>query len=256
MHVDEAIGRHVAQVNRCNQRGGRMLSVVDLIDAGSISPHLAAYALAAIGGGASFLVGARPGGAGKTTVMGALLNFVPAGVELVAADGPAAIAAGLEASAGPRCYVCHEIGSGPYYAYLWDDRLRAYFELPEAGHMLAANLHADTYQQARDQICGDNGVSKEALRRMNLMFFMAVRPSASGVRRRIEAVWESDSRGPHRRVFTAGQAVRPTMLATAEAIQRARRTIDSLTGSTRSIRQVRAAILADRDQPDAAHPAT
>ena len=49
-----------------------MLSVVDLIDAGTISVDLAAYSLAAISQGASFLVGAMPGGAGKTTVMGAL----------------------------------------------------------------------------------------------------------------------------------------------------------------------------------------
>ena len=41
------------------------------------------YALAAIGNGASFMVGANPGGAGKTTVMGALLNLVPDDAELV-----------------------------------------------------------------------------------------------------------------------------------------------------------------------------
>jgi hypothetical protein len=61
-----------------------MLSIVDLIEAGTMSREVAAYSLAAIGAGASFMVGALPGGAGKTTVMGALLNFVPLGVPLVA----------------------------------------------------------------------------------------------------------------------------------------------------------------------------
>lgn len=44
-----------------------MLSIVDLVEAGTFTPDLAAYSLAAIGSGASFLVGADPGGAGKTT---------------------------------------------------------------------------------------------------------------------------------------------------------------------------------------------
>ena len=88
MPVD--IGQHCAEIERCNQRGGRMLSIVDLIEAGTFSRDLAAYSLAAIGDGASFMVGALPGGAGKTTAMGALLNFVPRDVSLVAADGEAA----------------------------------------------------------------------------------------------------------------------------------------------------------------------
>jgi hypothetical protein len=58
------IQAHCRQIARCNQRGGRMLSIVDLIEAGTITPELAAYSLAAIGSGASFLVGAMPGGAG------------------------------------------------------------------------------------------------------------------------------------------------------------------------------------------------
>lgn len=60
---------HCAEIERCNQRGGRMLSIVDLIEAGTMTRELAAYSLAAIGAGASFMVGALPGGAGKTTVI-------------------------------------------------------------------------------------------------------------------------------------------------------------------------------------------
>ena len=59
------------------------------------------------------------GGAGKTTVMGALLNFVPAEVQLVPADGSSAIERGSREREPRRCFVCHEIGSGSYYAYLW-----------------------------------------------------------------------------------------------------------------------------------------
>jgi len=247
--IDDDVRRHCREIDACNQRGGRMLSIVDLIAPGTIGPELAAYSLAAIGRGASFLVGALPGGAGKTTVMGALLNFVPADVELRPADGTAAIQHGLGAREPRCCYICHEIGGGPYYAYLWGAELRAYFELPAAGHMLATNLHADTYDQAREQICGDNGVPEEALRRMSLMYFLAIGRRGVAARRRIVAVWESDGREPHRPVFGADGAggVGPSALVSAAELAEARRAIDGLrTGGERTIEDVRAAIVAAR----------
>ncbi len=246
MTIDE-VRRHCAEIDRCNQRGGRMLSIVDLLDAQTLDADLAAYCLAAIGRGASFLVGAVPGGAGKTTVMGALLNFVPPDVELVPADGMAAIQRGADNSHPRCCYICHEIGSGPYYAYLWGDQLRAYLELPEAGHMVATNLHADTYAQASEQICTSNGVSEAALRRMNLMLFLSVRRRGLGLRRRIEQVWESDGRAEHRLVFAADASASPaesTRLVSEADISIARKTIDALAASgARRIEKVRAAIL-------------
>jgi hypothetical protein len=175
------IQAHCTEINRCNQRGGRMLSVVDLVEAGTITRDIAAYSLAAIGNGASFMVGAQPGGAGKTTVMGALLNFVPTTVQLIPAHGMDIINQGLRAPEPRCCFICHEIGDGHYYAYLWGDVLRRYFDLPAEGHMLATNLHADTYEQAREQVCGDNGVPTADFQRMNLVYFLSV-----------------DSRGPNR----------------------------------------------------------
>jgi len=224
-----------------------MLSVVDLIEAKTMKPELAAYALAAIGRGASFLVGASPGGAGKTTVMGALLNFVPCDIELAPADSLAAIERARRAAAPRRCYICHEIGSGPYYAYLWGDELRAYFDLPRAGHMLAANLHADTFDEARGQICADNGVAEPALRRMNLMFFLSVRSAGWDYERRIETVWESDGSGPHRLVFKAGDGASPadtSMLVSKQDLAKAQRIINRLLDSgVRTIEKVRAFLL-------------
>ena len=69
-------------VKRSNQRGGRMLSVVDLIEAGTLSVNQAAWILERVLNGSSWLVGARPGGAGKTTVMSAILAMVPAGTRV------------------------------------------------------------------------------------------------------------------------------------------------------------------------------
>jgi len=85
------------QIEQLNQRGGRMLSIVDLILAGTISVEMSAYAMRAIHRGASLLTGARPGGAGKTTLMAALLSFLPPGVPIVTVDRSRVIADGLRA---------------------------------------------------------------------------------------------------------------------------------------------------------------
>ena len=181
--------------------------------------------------------------------MGALLNFVPPDVPLLPADGAAAIAGGRANPAPRRCYICHEIGAGPYYAYLWGQDLRDYFDLPAAGHILATNLHADTFQQARDQICRDNAVPAPALRRMNLMFFLEVTRDAGRTRRRIVTAWESDGLAPHRQVYDAdGNAAGPvaSSLAPPAAQAQARQTLDRLlAGGARTIEQVRAALVAD-----------
>ena len=201
--MTDPIQRHCRELDRCNQRGGRMLSVFDLLAAGTLDLDLAAYLMARISRGASFMVGAVPGGAGKTTVMCALLNLVPAQVELVAAT-PEAVSRASEVGSGPPyCYICHEIGAGSYFAYLWDEDLRRYCGLASVGHMLATNLHADDPEQAQDQVCRQNGVPKADFHRFHLLVFLGVEGDYWNVRRRISAVYESDGADRHRLVYEA-----------------------------------------------------
>ncbi len=253
--IRREVREHAAEIEACNQRGGRMLSVVDLVEAGTLTPALAAYAWAAIGSGASFVVGAMPSGAGKTTVMGALLNFVPPGTRLCTADGIAAIRHGLGHPEPRRCYICHEISDAPYYGYLWGRDLRAWFELAEVGHLLASNLHADSFLEAHEQICGENAVPEEAFRRLNLLFFLSIGHEGEGLDRRIVEVWESDGRGAHRCVYEfhdaegRDPAAGSLLVDPAEAAE-ARRDLDELLGSgLRTIEEVRAFVL-DRRRPD------
>ena len=199
---DEEIEGHCAEIERCNQRGGRMLSLVDLLRSATVDLDLAAHLATVVCRGASFLVGALPGGAGKTTVMYALLNFVPPDRRLIAADSLATIRRGLaSADSEPLCYICHEIGSGPYYAYLWGQGARDFFALPAAGQMIATNLHADTLDQCRRQLCEENGVRPDDFHRCRLCLFLVHTGSWSHSRRRIATVYESDGHGPHQLVW-------------------------------------------------------
>lgn len=134
-----------------------MLSLIDLVERETITIERASWLTARIQEGASWLVGARPGGAGKTAIMCALLAMLPE-------DEPVHLAnpgTGWE-SAGPgQCILAYEIGSGSYDAYVWGEELRRMAALGVSGARLVSNLHADTREQARAQLVDENGVSEQ-----------------------------------------------------------------------------------------------
>ncbi|UCF14582.1 MAG: hypothetical protein JSW59_14300 [Phycisphaerales bacterium] len=241
----DAIARHCQELNRCNQRGGRMLSIFDLLAAKTLDLDLAAYLMARISKGASFMVGAAPGRAGKTTVMCALLNFVPVDVSLAAATPEAVRRAADQAVVRRVCYVCHEIGSGPYYAYLWSDALRTYCELSERGHMLATNLHADDISQARSQVCGTNGVPTDHFNSFELLIFLRVGGGYSGARRWIDLVYSSDGSSEHELVFTTAKnsGASPTIHADPGYVAACRDFLGETAAQSRTIEQTRECVI-------------
>ncbi len=202
--MDNEVVLHCNEIHRCNQRGGRMLSVFDLLEKGTIDIELAGFALYWISQGASFLVGANPGGAGKTTVMGALLNFVPPDVRLVPATEQE-IVNGLTQKNDKKCvYICHEIGAGHWFAYLWSSALQNYFQLLDFGHILATNLHADDIDEAHNQICFENRVPENYFQRINLMFYLHI---LRGYQRQIEKVYFSTGDKKHQLVYGKSEKI-------------------------------------------------
>ncbi len=189
---------HCREINRCNQRGGRMLSIFDLIERGTIDINLASFSLYYISQGYSFLVGANPGGAGKTTVMGALLNLIPPGIDLYPATEDVITEALKKHYSKKSCFICHEIGSGHWFAYLWGTNLKNYFKLLDYGHILASNLHADDIDEAYSQICIENRIPLEYFRKINLMYFIKILP---GYRRIINKVYLSEGTYEHTLIY-------------------------------------------------------
>ncbi len=193
MEGSREITEHVREIERCNQRGGRFLSIVDLLDAGTVDLDIASLLGASILKGNSFLVGALPGGAGKTTVMGALLNFVPPSYTLAAAT-EGVPAEGLKDTGPETCFICHEIGQGHYFAYLWGRDIQDFFRLPATRHMAATNLHADTLDQARGIVCSGCGVDEALFSQWPLSVFLDVSSGRMKTKRRVRAVWEQGGR--------------------------------------------------------------
>ena len=219
-----------------------MLSVFDLLAARTLDLDLAAYLMARISRGSSFMVGSVPGGAGKTTVMCALLNFVPLDTPLFAATRQAVDRA---TKPPPRaCYICHEIGSGPYFAYLWADALQAYCRLSEYGHILAANLHADDMEQARDQICGANNVPVCDFNRFELFVFLRIDGDYFKTDRWIEEVYSGNGSSEHALIYSANQDKRITpqvkgYLADSHYVDACREFLRTMPANVRTIEQTR-----------------
>ena len=182
-------------IDSLNQRGGRMLSLVDLLAAGTLNLDMAAEMAYVAAGGGSFLTAAGPGGVGKTALMGAALGFLAPGTEIVTIEGRRT----LEDLGPPpdhlQCLVAHEIGAGSYYGYLWGPAVARYFEVAMApGRSLASNLHAETYEEAVAQLTYQPlGVSHEALGWVDLLAFMTAR----GGKRRVSALWDTDGQTGH-----------------------------------------------------------
>ena len=198
------IERHnYREIELLNQRGGRTLSIVDLVRAGTLNVPMAAYAMRAIERGASILTAARPGGAGKTTLLQSLLHLLLPGVRLVTVDRPQRIATALATiDVEPECYLVHEIGDGHWFGYLWGPTVAEYAELVHGPRRIASCLHADTLDELI-QILGSPplGVAPEALGRIGLILFMHVSRSQVGYRRRVATLYEADADGIHRLRF-------------------------------------------------------
>ena len=192
-HTLEAHNR--SAIEGLNQRGGRMLSLIDLIKARTVSLELASEMVFVVSHRGSFLTAAGPGGVGKTTLMGALLAFLPPDTEIVTVETTATLKPiGRPETSHPQCLMVHEIGSGFYYGYLWGQAVAEYFALQQATRPLASNLHAVTYGQARALLTGPTlNVAAAHFAQVDLLAFM----SKNCGERRVATVWQADGRGAH-----------------------------------------------------------
>lgn len=206
-----------------NQRGGRPLSLVDLIEANTVDLEVAATLAGAVSCGASFLTAARPGNAGKSTLLAALAAFVPAGRRIVTVDDGRLLAGVPDGC----CLLAHEIGAASIYAYLWGEEARRYFEAIRPGVSVASCVHADTLEELRAILCGPEiGLSPEAFARVDLVAFLRLDRVPEGYRRRVAAVFGAGP-GGHQRLFRWDEETDTFVREAApqrwnEAIERAR----------------------------------
>jgi type IV secretory pathway ATPase VirB11/archaellum biosynthesis ATPase len=170
-------------VEQSNQRGNRMLSVIDLLLADTLTRNQAAWLLSRIESGSSWLVGAKPGGAGKTTIMSAFLAMLP--------DKSNAFVTNSNAWKKARpddCIVCYEISPGKYDGYIWGDEVRLLTEKGKAGCRIVANLHADTIEDARSQIVDDCRATEEGFLSFDIFLPISINQTKTSIIRTIKEI--------------------------------------------------------------------
>ncbi|BCM93679.1 hypothetical protein IAD21_05570 [Abditibacteriota bacterium] len=146
-------------IDQCMQRGERPLSVIDLIEKDLITLNQAAWLVSRIEEGSSWLVGAIPGHAGKTTLMSALLVFIQAQEQATLAEAWSP----WESFGQNCCVVAEEISDHNRGRYLWDEDVHGLTAIPARGGRIAATIHATTLEQVRDQISRQCGAGESAV---------------------------------------------------------------------------------------------
>ena len=188
------------EIERLNQRGGRTLSTVDLIEDGTLSVELAAHLSEAVLDGASFLTAAGPGGVGKSTLLACLLNMLPPETRVVTvSDAPVISDPGRNDPQSPECFLAHEIGSGHWFGYIWGEDVPAFFGLMDDARRIASCLHADTLEETRHVLVARLGVPEARFNEVDLVLFMVAVRHGGRILRRVSAAYErNDSAGEHR----------------------------------------------------------
>lgn len=186
--MDELQEHNLSEIRSLNQRGGRTLSVMDLIADGTLTEQMAAYMLVKMASGSSVLTAAQQSGTGKSTLLANILGFLPPGERIISTSSAEVIRRGLD-NDEPSCYLAHEIGSGRWFGYIWGQQVKEYFALADRGHRLASCLHADTMDELREQLRrSPNEVKEDELRAVDLICFMRMIRLRGTVQRRVCSV--------------------------------------------------------------------
>ena len=184
------------EINNLNQRGGRMLSLVDLIERGTVPLELGAYFLSIFRMGANVLIGAEPGAAGKTTLMGALLGILNPKIKIETLNNKIVrqlMEKGQSSAENsrPTAFTIHEIGSGNWYGYMWGKSVANALKILDDKTFLYSNLHPDTIQSVYSTF-ESFGAQPEQMLVFDLIIFLEYdynhNPS-----RYIREVWQKNS---------------------------------------------------------------
>jgi energy-coupling factor transporter ATP-binding protein EcfA2 len=165
------------------------LSVVELLARGTFDARVAATLWLLLEARASLVVAAGPPGAGKTTTLTALADFLPPDTARLYLRGWSETFAFLgEADPRRSFLLCNEI-SPHLPVYLWGRKVAQLFAAVAAGYGLGATLHADSLDEVVATLESPPlGVPRRAIARLDLVLTLAVDYAARRPRRHLDAL--------------------------------------------------------------------
>src|SRR5581483_1842497 len=139
------------------------LSITEIVASGTMTPRIAALLWIAIQRGASIILAADPPGAGKTTILTALLAFAPPEASVYFTRGwGERFDLPPRDDAVPTYILINEI-SDHLPVYSWGPYVQRAFELMAEGYSLASTMHADTVDGMIEQLLEENDVDPRHL---------------------------------------------------------------------------------------------
>ncbi|HXK32890.1 MAG TPA: hypothetical protein VNM91_02620 [Dehalococcoidia bacterium] len=165
------------------------LSITEIIAAGTMPPRVAAMLWLGVERGASIVLAADPPGAGKTTILTALLAFArpDASVYFTRGWGETFRLPPPPRADEPPTYILINEISDHLPVYSWGPYVQRAFELMADGYSMASTMHADTVEGVIEQLADECDVPAR-----NIGYLTFVVPLHIGVRdgRRIRRVAE------------------------------------------------------------------
>ncbi|MFW5976554.1 MAG: hypothetical protein ACOCQS_01270 [Bacillota bacterium] len=188
--VNSILEKHnFKEINNLNQRGGRMLSIIDLLKDGTLNSEIAGFLLYSMMENKSFLTAANPSGTGKTTLMGALLGLLKPGVRIKTINNHIN-PDNIQDHKNIR-FLIHEIGDGPYYSYIWGKDVSNFFQLG-GQNSLASCMHADTLKEMKNILFNPPlSVNEIDFYNLDLILFMKMSGNFTSRIRRISEIYGS-----------------------------------------------------------------
>lgn len=168
------------------------MSLPELVAARDLDPRAAALCSAVLAAHGSLLVAARRPRSGKTTLLSAIVDTLPAGIERIYLRGGAETGAYRETAHADRALLLVNELSSHLPVYLWGEPAVAAFRALRDGFALAATLHADDPDEAITVLRDDCGIDPGDLGRIDLLVVLRAYPAGDGVARRVAGLYRLD----------------------------------------------------------------
>jgi hypothetical protein len=145
------------------------MSLVEILQAGNLSPRLAAMFWLALERGASLIVAADPPSAGKTATLTALLSLAPPETVAYFTRGM-----GETFDLPPRTdehptYILVNEMSDHIPVYTWNGQARRVFDLMAEGYSLATTVHANTVDEVLAILKDEIGVPADKIAKLTFV---------------------------------------------------------------------------------------
>jgi hypothetical protein len=155
------------------------LTILDVVSSGAVDFKLAGLLWLLMEQRASLLVAAGPIWAGKTTVLHALLDFLPPGIQRVYLRGYSEDFRFSYNCKPDKTYLVSEEISNHQYEYLWGYQVVKAFELLAKGYALGSTIHARNVREVAYVLHSILNVPLPLLARLGVVVTLQVAPGRS-----------------------------------------------------------------------------